>query len=141
MLLMTNILKNIIKKMFFELRSYYNRHFSCFSLRPLLGFDTRNLPAFMNFVCLFVCLFVYIWFSAPLDYFSLSWRRHHSRWRATNFYLYSALIAIEQWGFFNVPHLLWHRPTLYNAHLRGSVTLIPIAERFGSEAVTTVSTA
>ena len=24
------------------------------------------------------------------------------------FYLYSALMAIEQWGFFRVPHLLWH---------------------------------
>ena len=27
-------------------------------------------------------------------------------------------IVIEQWGIFNVPHLLWYGPTLYNGHLR-----------------------
>ena len=27
-------------------------------------------------------------------------------------------MAIEQWGIFNVPYLLWHGPTLYNDHLR-----------------------
>ena len=37
-------------------------------------------------------------------------------------------MAIEQWGFFNVPHLLWHGPTLFNGHLRGPVTITPIAE-------------
>ena len=25
-------------------------------------------------------------------------------------------MANEQWGFFIVPHLLWHGPTLYNGH-------------------------
>ena len=53
----------------------------------------------------------------------------HSPWRATNFDLYSALIAIRQRGFFYVPHLPWHGPTLYNGHLRGPVTLTPVTER------------
>ena len=56
-------------------------------------------------------------------YFTYIWRHHHYRWRATNFYLYSVLIAIEQLGFFNMPHLLWHGPSLYNCHLRRPVTL------------------
>ena len=37
-------------------------------------------------------------------------------------------MAIEQWGFFNVPHQLRHGPTLYDGHLRGPVTLTPVAE-------------
>ena len=42
--------------------------------------------------CLFVCLYV------PLKNFSLIWRSHHNGWRATNFDLKSALMAIEQWA-------------------------------------------
>ena len=41
------------------------------------------------------------------------------------------LTYARQWGFFNVPHLLWHGPSLYN--LRGPVTLTPVAERFAVE--------
>ena len=48
-------------------------------------------------------------------------------------FLCSALVAIDQWEFFNVPHLLWHGPTLYNGHLRGPVTLTPVAERLAVE--------
>ena len=53
-------------------------------------------------------------------------------------------MAIEQCGFFNVPHPLQHGPTVhkyvtlyhvYNGHLRGLMTHTPIA--FGSGAVTT----
>ena len=72
-------------------------------------------------------IFVYF-FLVPLKNFSLTWRRHHFRWRATKFDLYSTFIAIEKWGFFNVPHL-WHRATLYNGHLWGSLILTPFAER------------
>ena len=43
--------------------------------------------------------------------------------------LCSALMAIEQWEFFSVPRLLWHGTSVYNGHLRGPVTLKPIAER------------
>ena len=37
----------------------------------------------------------------------------------------TALMAIEQWGFFNVQHPLRHGPTVYNGHLRGPLTLTP----------------
>ena len=47
--------------------------------------------------------------------------------------LCSALMAIEQWGFFSVPHWLWHRASVYNGHVRGPVTLTPIADRLAVE--------
>ena len=47
--------------------------------------------------------------------------------------LNSALMAIEQRGFFNVPNLLWHEPTLYNGHLWGPVTLTSVAEGLAVE--------
>ena len=68
-------------------------------------------------MCFCLCEFIVL-----LENFSLLWRRHDCQWRADNFYLCSALMVIEQWGFFNVPHLLWYGPTLYNGHLRGPVT-------------------
>ena len=71
--------------------------------------------------CLFVC-FVCLGFIVPLENFSVIWRRSQYRWRAANFDLCSALIAIEQWGFFRAPRLLWHGVPFYNGHLRGLVT-------------------
>ena len=44
-----------------------------------------------------------------------------------------ALMAIKQWGFFSVPHLLWHGASIYNGHLRGPVTFAPIAKRLPVE--------
>ena len=40
----------------------------------------------------------------------------------------SALVTIVQWGFCSVPHLLWHRASVYNGYLRENVTLTHIAE-------------
>ena len=37
----------------------------------------------------------------------------------------SALMVIEQWGFFNMPHPFQHEPIVYNGHLPGPVTLTP----------------
>ena len=60
-----------------------------------------------------------------LDFFVLLknfWRIkrcHQYLWRASNFDLYSALMVIRQWRFFNVPHLLWHGTFVYNGHLQG----------------------
>ena len=76
-------------------------------------------------------LFGWLVFYIPLENFSLIWRRNPYQWRALNFGLYSALIAIEQWGFFSVLHLLWHRA--YNDHLRGPATLTPVFERLAVE--------
>ena len=64
-------------------------------------------------------------FIVPLENFSLIWWRHHCQWRAANFDLCSALMAIEQWGLFNVPHLLSHGTSFYNGH---TVTLTSNAE-------------
>ena len=58
----------------------------------------------------FLCLFVWsLWVKIfiPLYNFSLIWKRNHYRWRAANFDLISALMAIDKWRFFSVPHLLW----------------------------------
>ena len=82
---------------------------------------------------LFVCLFVCVEFFIPLENFSLIWRRHHCRWRAANFDLCSALMAIEQWELFNMAHPLRQGPTVYNGHLRGPVTLTLVAERLPVE--------
>ena len=60
--------------------------------------------------------------------FSIIWRRHHFRWRAANFDLCSAVMAIEQWGFFRVRHLLWHGSSVYKVHLRIPVTPTANAE-------------
>ena len=60
-----------------------------------------NATQIVKDVCLFV-MGIYV----PLENFSLIWRRHHYRWRASNLdlHVYSALICmgIEQWGFFLV---------------------------------------
>ena len=60
--------------------------------------------------------------------------------KSCKFWLCSALMAIEQWGFFSVPHLLWHGASVYNGLLRGPMTLSPIAERFTVELSLTVFT-
>ena len=69
----------------------------------------------------------------PLENFSRIWRRNPCRWRAANFDMCSALMAIEQWGFFSVPQLLWYGESVYSGHLRGPVTLTPISERLAVE--------
>ena len=50
-----------------------------------------------------------------------------------NFYLSSANMAIEHWGFLILPHLLWHGTSIYNGLFREPVTLTPIAERLPVE--------
>ena len=81
-------------------------------------------------ITFYVCLFgVY----RPTRESFIHRRRHHYRWKAANFDLYSAPMAIEQWGFFSVPYLLWHGSSVYNGHLRGPMTHTPIAKRFAVE--------
>ena len=48
-------------------------------------------------------------------------------------FLYSALMAIEHWGFFRMPNQLWHGASIYNGHFRGPATLTSVAERFAVE--------
>ena len=44
---------------------------------------------------MFICWDCFV----PLENFSFIWRRHHYRWKVSNFDLCSALVTIEQWGF------------------------------------------
>ena len=53
--------------------------------------------------------------------------------KAANFDLCSALMAIEQLGFFSVPHLLWHGASVFNSHVHGPVTLTLIAKHLAVE--------
>ena len=80
---------------------YKNVKFVLDSL-PFFSVLTDNLYVFCLFCLIFVEFFV------PLENFSLIWRCHLCRWRAANFNLSSALVAIEHWGFFSLPYLLWH---------------------------------
>ena len=84
---------------------------------------------------LFVVLFVWLGFNVPLENFSLIWRRHHYRCTASIFDLYSAPMAIEQWGFYSVSHLLWQGASvnIYNVHLQKPLTLSSVAERLAVE--------
>ena len=68
---------------------------------PIYRLYTAQLQ---DMLCFFVCLEFFV----PLENFSLILRRHHCRWRAANLILTYELMTIEQWGFFSVPHLLWH---------------------------------
>ena len=103
--------------------------------------DEINLVHGKPFQC--VCddnLFVCLEFFVPFEKFSLIWKGHHCRWRAANFDLCSALLAIEQSGFFRVPHLLWHGTSFYNGHLRGHATLSSNAESLAVELLLPVLT-
>ena len=80
---------------------------------------------------LFVCLFVWS-FSSHSKIFT-HMETSPLPMKSCKFDLCSALMAIEQWELFNVPHLLRHGPSVYNGHLRGAVTLTPNAERLPVE--------
>ena len=96
--------------------------------------EHRLLPTYSNPVSQEKIAIIYLFvIFRPTREFSLFWRRHHCGWRATNFDLCSALVAIEQLGFFSVPHLLWHRASVFNGHFRGPVTLTLHAERLAVE--------
>ena len=120
-----------------------------FDLGPLSGFQTI-VPSWLHIVIgrgvmrnhtgrrlieKFVCLGFFILF----ENFSLIWRRRHYRRRAA-FYVYSALMAIEQWGFFNMTHLLWHGTSVYDGHLRGPDTFTTVAEHLTVEQALPVET-
>ena len=64
--------------------------------------------------------FTYIIASEGLQILTIA-RRSHGHWAF--------------WGFFGVPHLLWHWASVYHGHRRGPVKLTPIA--FSDGAVTT----
>ena len=88
-----------------------------------------NLVAFLDlvsnalkleqFLCLIKHFFVCLWNIVPLENFGLMLGIH--------------TMAIEQWGFFNVSHLLWHDASISNCNLREPMTLTPVTERLAVE--------
>ena len=89
-----------------------------------------SLLSMLSIVLFVSCLIRVI---VPLENFSLLWRRHHNWWRTAKFDPCPAHMTIEQWGFFNMPHLLWHgawsSPRTRDTHTH--------CQAFGSWAVTT----
>ena len=100
-------------------------------------FANRHQNHHMRRIYMYNNLFICLWFFVQLENFSLISRPHHCRRRAANIDLYLVLMVIKQWGFFNVPHLLWHGASVYNGHIRGPVTLTPKCRAFSRGAVTT----
>ena len=92
--------------------------------RKMLAYLLCTTLSFNPYSDWLICLFVWV-FRPAREFFTHM--KHHYQWRAANFDLRSALMTIKQWGFFCVPHLLWHGASVYNGHLRGPVTLTPIA--------------
>ena len=90
--------------------------------RKILHFNSKYPWQYICFVCLFG-VFRPTWESFTHIKTSTLQRR------AANFDLDSALMAIEQWGFFNVPHPLCHRPSVFkvisedpwHSHLMSSI--------------------
>ena len=122
-----NIFKSLLHVVYWVVKIWHpNQYFSC---KQIL-FLTPTCILIYEF--LLELLFVWVYF-VPLENFSLIWRCKHYRWRATNFHVCTALMTVEQWSFFNVPHLLWQGPTLYNGNLPGPVTLPFVAERLAVE--------
>ena len=92
---------------------------------------TRNNDSFCFLFC-FVCLFVFLFVCLFVWDVSSHSRILHPYGDVTfpaNFWPTLCTHDIEQWGFFSVPHLVWHGASVYKGHIRGPVTLIPIAER------------
>ena len=73
-------------------------------------------------------LFVFVWVFRSTREFYTHMETSLLPVKGCKFDLRSALMAIEQWGFLSVPHLLINGASVYNSHLRGPVTLTPIAE-------------
>ena len=76
------------------------------------------------YVCLFVCFFLFVCLSSHSKIFLT-----YGDVTITGEGLRILTVAVAQWGFFSVSHLLWHGASVYNGHLQVPLTLITIAER------------
>ena len=81
-----------------------------------------------NKIACFICLFVWGGCSSHSRIF-----HSYGDVIVTGVRLCSALMAIEQWGFFSVPHLMGDGASVYNGHLGGPVTLATLAEHIAVE--------
>ena len=100
--------------------------------------DLNRNKGLFSYTNIFLLLLSFVWFLFAWSFsriFSLIWRSRCNRWRTANFDLCSAPMAIEQWWFFNVQHLLWHgaswsSPRICDTHPK------MYCRAFGSGAVT-----
>ena len=95
-----------------------------------------NGPELCHFL-LYVCFFLCVWFFVPLDNSLLIRRHHHYRWRVAIFFTY----ARDSWPLTSECSLACHTycdaASVYNGHLRESMTPTPIAKRFSRGAAMT----
>ena len=105
--------------------NYVNTWHNCVNMR-LIYVNLQH-----NYIVLFVCLFgVY----RPTREFFTHMETLPLPVKGCKFWpICSSFMATEQWGFFSVPHSLWHGASVYIVHLRGPMTLTPIAERLAVE--------
>ena len=67
--------------------------------------------------------FYMVWFCFCLcGVFSSHSRIFHSFGDVIRLQILLATMAIEQCGFFSMPHLMWYGASIYNSHLRGPLT-------------------
>ena len=128
----TSIFSDVIFPIFFYLFKFFFIVWTVVGTLALFHIVCKFPQNVIHVHIIVLLLFVLVKKSLDIVYkMSNSMRRHH--WRVANFDLCSALMAIEQWVFFGVPHLLWHGASVYNGYLRGPVTLTTFAERLAVE--------
>ena len=89
-----------------------------FSMRSL-----RTSPHQSSFFSFLFCLFVdFLIFRSTREFFT-----HMETSPVQMKDLYSTLVTIEQWGFFCVPHLLWHGPFIPVADLLAGELSLPVS--------------
>ena len=76
---------------------------------PLEMMNEKKIALFLKWIHLFVWV--------QFQNYSLRCRRQHYRWRAINFHLHDTFVANEHWGFFSMPHLLWHGAFVHNSYV------------------------
>ena len=87
----------------------------------------RNF-SFQFLKTMFICVF-FVWVFHPTGELFTHTKMSSIPVKGCTFLsMISAPLAIEQWGFFSAPHLLWHVTYVYKGYPWGPVTLTPVAE-------------
>jgi hypothetical protein len=66
----------------------------------------------------------YLRFYVPLKNFSLIWKRHHCRWMAAKCRPMLGAQGLSAGGIFIVPHLMWHRTSVFLVSSEGPPHLV-----------------
>ena len=113
-----------------ELPRIWNYKSNTRKLKYIKFFDKQNnfrsskIQVWVDRVRILVCLFVCLGIIVRLENFS---HMETSALPVKGCKFWPMLMAIKQWGFFSVPHLMGHGAYIYNGHLWGPMTLSPIA--------------